>query len=91
MPHHNAAMKPAKQIAVSHSQGDEGHGRWPSVTWRENGGLDAYIGCRAVAIEDMITGVDSDAICEVHDGLLMVAGSKGCIALCLRVCNMGLS
>jgi hypothetical protein len=39
----------------------------------------------------MITGVDSDAICEVHDGLLMVAGSKGCIALCLRVCNMGLS
>ena len=32
----------------------------------------------------MIIGVDSDAIREVLDGLLMVAGSKGCIALCLQ-------
>lgn len=43
-----------------------------------------HVGCRAVAVQHMVAGIHRNALSEVLDGLLMVAGSKCCIAFCLQ-------
>ena len=46
--------------------------------------LATHVGCRSIAVEYMIAGIDRYAFRKVLDGLLMVAGSKSCVSLGLQ-------